>query len=269
MRHPIDPTVDCVFKAILGSNHHRGLLINFINAMLGFTAEDRVASVVLRNPFSLKQHLKDKLSVVDVKAIDQQGREFQIEIQVANHSALPERMLYNWSSIFTASLKEGKAYTSLQPVISIWLLVESLFPKIDRVHLSFGVYSPKAEIYLSEHCGIHVLQLKKWLADDKITNDKERWIGFFKVAKNLDPDQLPDWMQTPTMRKAMTILKTFSEKEENYHLYLSRMDKQRVELTRQVELEQALSREKKALAESKHLRQLLKKAGIDPDRDHQ
>ena len=81
----------------------------------------------------------------------------------------------------------------------------------------------------------------------------------------------------------MTILKTFSEKEENYHLYLSRMDKQRVELTRQVELEQALARtkqalsneeqalarEKKALAESKHLRQLLKKAGIDPDRAHQ
>ena len=57
----------------------------------------------------------------------------------------------------------------------------------------------------------------------------------------------------------MTILKTFSEKEEHYHLYLSRLDKQRVEPTRQAELDEAL-------AQAAPPRELLKKAGIDPDK---
>ena len=35
MRHPIDPKVDCVFKALLGAESNRDLLIHFLNAVLG------------------------------------------------------------------------------------------------------------------------------------------------------------------------------------------------------------------------------------------
>ena len=35
MRHPIDPKVDCVFKALLGAESNRDLLIHFLNAILG------------------------------------------------------------------------------------------------------------------------------------------------------------------------------------------------------------------------------------------
>ena len=35
----INPCVDVVFKAILGSEHHTHLLINFINAILGLKGD--------------------------------------------------------------------------------------------------------------------------------------------------------------------------------------------------------------------------------------
>ena len=35
MQHPIDPKIDCVFKALLGSEGNRRLLIHFLNAVLG------------------------------------------------------------------------------------------------------------------------------------------------------------------------------------------------------------------------------------------
>ena len=35
MRHPIDPKIDCVFKALLGAEDNRALLIDFLNALLG------------------------------------------------------------------------------------------------------------------------------------------------------------------------------------------------------------------------------------------
>ena len=178
MWQPIDPSVDCVFKTILGAPHHRNLLIHFLNAILGFEEDERVVEVTFRNPFNPKEHRQDKLSVVDVKASDQMGRHYEIEIQVINHQALPERMLYNWASIYAGSLQDGKAYSALRPVISIWLLVENLIPKSDLIHLPFGIYCPEARIFLSPHCGIHVLQLEKRTGNAKITDDKGRWIGF-------------------------------------------------------------------------------------------
>jgi len=32
MRHAIDPKIDCVFKALLGAEENRNLLIHFLNA---------------------------------------------------------------------------------------------------------------------------------------------------------------------------------------------------------------------------------------------
>ncbi len=70
----------------------------------------------------------------------------------------------------------------------------------------------------------------------------------------------------------MAVLKRFSEKEANYHLYQARQIAIREEKTRQKlfedalqEREAALRREEETAAREKRLREILKKAGIDPD----
>ena len=96
-------------------------------------------------------------------------------------------------------------------------------------------------------------------------------------------------METPEMTEAMEILKKFSEREENYHLYLSRLDERRDKQTWENEkardkaafermkssLERerankkvALAEKKRALVEQERLRALLSKAGIDPDQGY-
>jgi PD-(D/E)XK nuclease family transposase len=42
---------------------------------------------------------------VDVKANDQSGRIFQIEVQLAYYTDLPARMLYTWSKAVTILLR--------------------------------------------------------------------------------------------------------------------------------------------------------------------
>ena len=121
MRRQIDPTVDVVFKEILGSDHHKNLLVHFINAILGYATADRVVDVVLRNPFTTGIFLDSKGSVVDVKALDQRGREFQVEIQVSSYPALPQRMLHNWCSLYNGRIAKGQQFQELEPVIAIWL----------------------------------------------------------------------------------------------------------------------------------------------------
>ncbi len=77
----------------------------------------------------------------------------------------------------------------------------------------------------------------------------------------------------------MAVLERFSEKEANYHLYQARQNAIREEQTRQQLLEDALQDKEEALRREEEerklkeevqndrncLRELLKKAGIDPD----
>ena len=70
----------------------------------------------------------------------------------------------------------------------------------------------------------------------------------------------------------MAVLERFSEKERDYHLYQARQNAIREEQTRQQLLEEALRREEEerklketAQNDRNRLRELLEKAGIDPD----
>ena len=82
MRHPIDPKIDCVFKALLGAESNRRLLIHFLNAVLGADLASPVVEVEILNPYNEREFLDDKMSIVDVKARDGQQRVFQVEIQL-------------------------------------------------------------------------------------------------------------------------------------------------------------------------------------------
>jgi predicted transposase/invertase (TIGR01784 family) len=96
MKHRIDPKIDCVFKALLGSVENRNLLVHFLNAILTRDLSSPITEVEILNPYNDKEFLDDKLSVVDVKAKDSEGRLYQIEIQLLTYRHLPERMVYTW-----------------------------------------------------------------------------------------------------------------------------------------------------------------------------
>jgi hypothetical protein len=80
MRHAIDPKIDCVFKALLGAEANRGLLVHFLNAMLGAELRAPIVDVVILNHYKERKFLDDKLSIVDVKARDASCCLYQIEI---------------------------------------------------------------------------------------------------------------------------------------------------------------------------------------------
>jgi predicted transposase/invertase (TIGR01784 family) len=70
MKHQIDPTVDCVFKAVLGKDENKNLLIHFLNAVLKPKRAERIQEVVITNPYNEREFQTDKLTVVDIKAVD-------------------------------------------------------------------------------------------------------------------------------------------------------------------------------------------------------
>ena len=79
-------------------------------------------------------------------------------------------------------------------------------------------------------------ELNKFAAEH-VETEEQRWLKFFKDGEHLNADHLPDWMQTPEMRQAMTTLKAFSDKERAYHVYQARQDFLRQQRSIQRELD--------------------------------
>ena len=283
MKHQINPKIDCVFKALLGAEDNRNLLLHFLNAIIGSDLAAPIASVDILNPYNDKEFLEDKLSIVDVKAKDDQGRLYQIEIQLLNYANLSSRIVYNWADIYSQQLQSGKDYHQLRPTYSIWLLAETLIKAdSDYIHV-YKIQDNKGRA-LNDHCGIWLLELDKFSAQS-IETEQQRWLRFFNEGERLNDDVgLPDWMTTQEMRQAMSTLRQFSEKEQNYHAYQARQEFLREQLTIQHELDAerkakaeaiereqtalvreqtALIREQMALAEIDRLKALLAKNNLN------
>jgi predicted transposase/invertase (TIGR01784 family) len=248
MKHKIDPKIDCVFKALLGSEENRNLLVHFLNAVLNAELLEPITSVEILNPYNDKEFLNDKLSIVDVKARDNQERIYQIEIQLLCYENLPSRIIYGWSDIYSQQLKDGKNYLQLKPTFSIWLLGKNLIKTDDNYLHTYKLRDEDGQV-LVEHGAILLMEIEKFHASH-IETERERWLQFFKEGESLDDDtQLPDWMITEEMRQAMNTLRQFSEKERDYHAYQARQNFIREQSTIQEELQIARMREQQITVE--------------------
>lgn len=54
-------------------------------------------------------HAEDKFSILDVKATDEQGKLYNIEMQIINQVYYCQRALYYWSKLYTSQLAQGDA----------------------------------------------------------------------------------------------------------------------------------------------------------------
>ena len=76
----IRPIVDFAFKKTFGTPENRACLISLLNAVL--RPKEPIVDVTLENPFNPKDFQEDKLSQLDVKAVDRTGAIYNVEVQL-------------------------------------------------------------------------------------------------------------------------------------------------------------------------------------------
>jgi predicted transposase/invertase (TIGR01784 family) len=89
----IDPKIDYAFKYVFGREATRPILIDLLNQVLGPPLGHQILDIELLDPFNPKESPDDKLSVLDVKARDQAGRQFNVEMQVLPFPHYEKRIL--------------------------------------------------------------------------------------------------------------------------------------------------------------------------------
>ena len=84
----IRPIVDFAFKKTFGTPENRVCLVSLLNAVL--RPKEPIVDVTLDNPFNPRDFQEDKLSQLDIKAIDRTGAIYNVEVQLYEPGALLE-----------------------------------------------------------------------------------------------------------------------------------------------------------------------------------
>ncbi len=87
-----EPGLIFEFRKIFGKPGNEICLISLLNSILDLPQS--IESVEFMNPFSYKDFEDDKLICVDVKATDQAGRVFIVEVQIVVHPSFAKRAVY-------------------------------------------------------------------------------------------------------------------------------------------------------------------------------
>ncbi len=90
-------------------------------------------------------------------------------------------------------------------------------------HNHFRVLEVEDYITLCDDLSIHTIELEKFVtALEKTDKPLEKWSYFMKNCENLESDSLPPQLDTPGIKKAVKVLKAFTQDEKEREIYESR-----------------------------------------------
>jgi predicted transposase/invertase (TIGR01784 family) len=200
----LSPLADAVFKRIFGQE--KEILIELINAFIEL--EEPVVDIEYLTQELLHDVPDGKISVVDVRCIDNKKRNFILEIQLIRQISFQERVLYYASKTYGRQLLKNRKYEELQPVYLLSIL-DHIFDNSspDWLHR----YSLINESDISKKLnGIHLIfiELEKCRKCANFTMDKtqQRWITFLTEPEKIISMSKHELHDYPNLVKAVELL---------------------------------------------------------------
>jgi predicted transposase/invertase (TIGR01784 family) len=185
---------DIAFRKIFGNDNRKETLISFLNAVLAFKGKQKIVEVKIMNPYQLPKLRGGKVSIIDVKATDQAGRNYIVEMQVGELDGFAKRVLFYFSKSYSEQIKRGDFYRQLKPVIFIGILDYSF--SINSKYISrHRVLDVETHEHLVKDVEFNFIELPKFNKElNELETLTEKWIYFIKNAENLDviPENVDD-----------------------------------------------------------------------------
>ncbi|MEI8376770.1 MAG: Rpn family recombination-promoting nuclease/putative transposase [Planctomycetota bacterium] len=219
----IRPTNDFAFKKTFGTAENRVALISLLNAILDPALP--IIEVTLQNPYNLQDYEDDKLSILDVKAVDQSGAIYDIEMQLTIFEGLVQRIVFYGCELYAGQLKEGDDYTKAHPVFSICLVDGILWKDATKVHHAFRLTDAESGRVLQETLEIHTLELGRYNlreADLKTASMLDCWLFWFLHAHEYEADALLKLFPQQAIRQATQTIVNIAQVTEDKVMYDAR-----------------------------------------------
>ncbi len=190
----VDIKNDIAFRKIFGNENKKEILISFLNAVLKLEKQNKIKTITLLNPFQLPKIQGLKVTVIDVKATDEKGNIFIIEMQLTDKKGLDKRIQYYGAKGYASQIESGDEYLKLKPMIFIGILDFDYFesPNYISRHLIMDSETGERKFKDLEFNFIELQKFTKQLS--QIDNLVDKWVYFIKNSENLEviPENIND-----------------------------------------------------------------------------
>ncbi len=116
----LDPKNDLTFRKIFGQ--HPNITKSFLNSLLPLEKGQYIEELSYLDTHLIPELPEMKHSIVDVRCVDNRGRQFIVEMQMYWTSSFKRRMLFNAGKAYVKQIDKGHKYNELQPVYGLSLV---------------------------------------------------------------------------------------------------------------------------------------------------
>ena len=168
-------TNDYIFKRLFSKKGNEDILKDLLEGIL----EIPIEKVEVMQEVELERiDIKDKIGVLDIKAIINEDTTVDIEMQIADEKNMIERTLFYWSGLYYTGLKRGQDYKLNNKVITINILMYNIF-KEEKYHTIATIKEDENNKKITDKLEIHLIELPKFLKSKEKGNRKLRqWLDF-------------------------------------------------------------------------------------------
>jgi len=214
----LNPKVDFAFKKLFGSEENKEILISFINSII--SEENQIKSLELKNPYNISNYRKGKMTILDIKAVDEKGNWYDIEMQIAEQGFYDKRALYYWSKVYSDQIESGDNFEILMKTIGINIL-DFNYLKEEDFHNVYKIYNEKTKEDFSDLFEMHFIELNKFKKDYKdVKTALDKWVSFLNRAYEIDKDKIPKELETDeNIKKAIEKLDIMYLDKEEREIY--------------------------------------------------
>ena len=216
MKPLLTPKLDLVFKLLLTGDP--AILLDLVNTVLASPEHLHIQAVEVKNPTILPEELDKKFIILDILAVDDRCRQYDIEMQVQSYSHYPERTLYYLSKLYAGQLDSGEEYARLHPVIGIHFLGYEQFPEQAAWQWSFELRDRcDPAVRLTDHVLLHFVELPKF---ERFSHRQDwgqalfEWLHFLNHAHEEGEKTMQIQYQHPVIQQAFQRLAQLSADEE-------------------------------------------------------
>ena len=190
----VDVKNDIAFRKIFGNEKKTKILISFLNAILKLEDGQRIKEVNIINPYLLPRVAGEKASIIDVRAKDERGRQFVVEMQIADVDGFDKRVQYYTCRDYSMQIERGEQYPLLKPTYFIGILDFDFFESTEYLS-NHIILNEKTYEQALKDIQFTFIELRKFNKEvEELKTLTEKWVFFIKNVENLDviPENVDD-----------------------------------------------------------------------------
>ncbi|WP_099467063.1 Rpn family recombination-promoting nuclease/putative transposase [Konateibacter massiliensis] len=172
--------VDFAFQYVMRNKTILGALIADV---LGYDREDITCIQPMQKDLE-KEHVDDKLGILDVYVTIREKTRINIELQVRSFEFWVNRSLFYTCKMYTEQVKAGTIYDEIHPCVSISILDFTLFDDVEQFHSRYRLMNEETGKIYTDKIEFHTIELTKLknAGEEEQKSDLYKWAKMFQAS---------------------------------------------------------------------------------------